>query len=331
MFKQGILRVSPPSAVPPTWVHRSPAWLSPEVSDPAAAVDLLPAWRHVWARMIGGRDAPLQLESASFGLGEETGSTLLNQLGWCSAEWVRPPPDGKPAIGHAACGVEEVAATAAAYQLAAIAATSPAARQQLVQTVLSGGHAAYHAAYALAALPSMVAGAVIDELLDGLDAVDEVLDTQVANVAVAHSVFVLAEMAEALAEGARATGIPDALAAVQALAAVAKDSSCWDVAQRSALLGLTYAGAAAAVAGCIGSSAAAPGWQRVAAAAEAALQAATEVEAVGPDRHSGSHHDLGMLGLHTIASARTPFNALNPPDLLRLPADKATGYRFALQ
>ena len=27
MFKQGILRVSPPSAVPPTWVHRSPAWL----------------------------------------------------------------------------------------------------------------------------------------------------------------------------------------------------------------------------------------------------------------------------------------------------------------
>ena len=177
----------------------------------------------------------------------------------------------------------------------------------------------------------MVAGTVIDELLGGLDAVDEVLDTQVVNVVVAHSAFVLAEMIEALAEGARAKGVLDALAATKALAAMAGDSSCWDVAQRSALLGLSYAGAAAAVAGHVGTSVAAPGWQRVAAVAEAALQAATDEDVVGPDRHSGSHHDLGMLGLHTIAAARTAFNARSPQSLLRLPAGKVTGYRFALQ
>eukprot|EP01046_Picozoa_sp_COSAG06_P030299 COSAG06_NODE_2869_length_6155_cov_2.085757_1_plen_184_part_00 len=160
-------------------------------------MELAPAWRHVWARLIGGRDAPpapltsttttsSSSSSASDLLSEEA---LLARLGWCSAEWVRPPPDGQLAIGDAAAtSLGEIAATNAAYQvrkqhpqdglgtniivenyvdkgiwflqLAAMATGSAGTRQRLVETVLSGSHAAYHASYALAALPSMAAGTV---------------------------------------------------------------------------------------------------------------------------------------------------------------------------
>ena len=34
MLKQGVLRVCPPAASPPTWVHTSPSWVGPEVHDP---------------------------------------------------------------------------------------------------------------------------------------------------------------------------------------------------------------------------------------------------------------------------------------------------------
>ena len=169
-------------------------WTGPEASNPAVEIELAPAWRHVWARLIGGRDRLVVLPTTTVSADDAEdahAAALLSQLGWCGAEWVRPPPEGQLAIGDAACGVEEVAAISAAYQLAAMAASSPVTRKQLVETVLTGGHAAYHAGYALAALPSMAAGSVIDGLLGGLDSIEEMLDAPAANLAVAHSVFVL--------------------------------------------------------------------------------------------------------------------------------------------
>jgi hypothetical protein len=52
-------------------------------------------------------------------------------------------------------------------------------------------------------------------------------------------------------------------------------------------------------------------------------------QAAGPDRHSGSHKDLGLLGLHMMAEASAGVSVGAP--LPRLPEGKVNGYRFALQ
>jgi hypothetical protein len=114
----------------------------------AAQMELAPAWRHVWARLIGGRDAPpapltsttttsSSSSSASDLLSEEA---LLARLGWCSAEWVRPPPDGQLAIGDAAAtSLGEIAATNAAYQVRKQHPKTGSGQTQSLKTMLKRG------------------------------------------------------------------------------------------------------------------------------------------------------------------------------------------------